>query len=314
MTAGPAYGSAAVSHGSTGAAAPTSTRRSVSCGSARSPWRTRLCWSSRKWCGFAHEVAVRRPRRDDVSSAVYGGLILCGVIYWVGVGLSWWFDFHPITAAVALAAGVGGAWFFGARHGHKAESQAHEAEKQADKQRKRAIKDQEEAKAARDRAEEDQRRAVAAIEAARGQEAAARLQSMRQDVSFVSQTRRLPLRSRIEAAATIGSYPGEEWGSFEARREEVIRKRAGAWESATRYGHRLLPVVETQHGLCGDPSKDPSEKGCGCYLYALPPTAVHLDHVVPRTRKGTDELENLQALCSACNISAGARTDDTQHD
>ena len=191
---------------------------------------------------------MRRPSRDNVSSAIYGGLMLCGFIYWVGVGLSWWFDFHPITAAVALAAAVGGAWFFGARHGQSAESQAYEAERQADKQRKRAIKDQEEAKAARDRAEEDRRRADTASEAARGQEAAARLQSMRQDIDFVSQTRCLPLRSRIEAAATIGSYPGEAWGSFEARREEVIRKRADAWENAKRFGGAKSTPWRRRHG------------------------------------------------------------------
>ena len=255
---------------------------------------------------------MRRPSRDDVSSAIFGGLMLCGFVYWVGVGLSWWFEFHPITAAVSLAAAVGGAWFFGARHGQRAESQAYETKKQAHEQCKLALKDQEDAKAARDRAEEDQQRAAAASEAARGQEAAARLKCMREEINFVSQTKNLSLRSRIEAAITIGSPPGKDWKSFEMRRELVMKKRFDAWESATRYGHHLLTVVEAQNGLCGDPSKDSSGKGCGCYLYALPPTAVHLDHIVPRFSGGTDELENLQALCSACNISAGARTDDTQ--
>ena len=254
---------------------------------------------------------MRKPSRDqDVGGIISGGVMLCGVVYWVGVGFSWWLDFSPIAAGVSLAAALGGAWFFGARHGKRAETRAYEAEKRANEAREQALEDQKEASVVRVRAEEDQRLAAAASEAAKGQEAAARLKCMREDVEFVFQTRKLPLRSRIEAAVTIGSLPGEDWRSFETRRDSIMQKRADAWKTATRYGHHLLTVVEAQNGLCGDPSKDPSGKGCGCYLYALPPTAVHLDHIVPRFSGGADKPENLQALCSACNISAGARSHD----
>lgn len=35
---------------------------------------------------------------------------------------------------------------------------------------------------------------------------------------------------------------------------------------------------------------------------------LHIDHRVPVSRGGTNDLENLQLLCSACNLSKGART------
>lgn len=251
------------------------------------------------------ETKMQRPNRGrDVGGFIFGGLMFCGLVYWAGVGFSWWFDVHPIAAAVSLALAVGGAWFFGARHGQAAEEKANAAHKQAQKKQKEA----EETQA---RAAEDRRIAAAAIASAEAQEAGARLKCMRQDIQFVRETRSLPLRSRIGVVTMIGSHPGEDWESFEQRRDSIIQKRVDAWETAVRYGHHLLSVVEAQNGLCGDPSKDPNRKGCGCYLYALPPTAVHLDHIVPRSSEGTDEIKNLQALCSACNISAGPRTDDT---
>ena len=106
----------------------------------------------------------------------------------------------------------------------------------------------------------------------------------------------------------IGSYVGEDAATFAGRREDVLQERVDRWEKAKRIetrNHDLLTVVERQKGLCGDRSR--STKGCGCYLYALPPTAVHLDHIKPRAEGGTDDIENMQALCSFCNTRAGAR-------
>ena len=34
----------------------------------------------------------------------------------------------------------------------------------------------------------------------------------------------------------------------------------------------------------------------------------HIDHVLPRSRGGTDEVENLVVSCAPCNLSKGART------
>lgn len=33
---------------------------------------------------------------------------------------------------------------------------------------------------------------------------------------------------------------------------------------------------------------------------------IHVDHVVPVARGGTSDLENLQAVCAACNMRKGA--------
>lgn len=35
---------------------------------------------------------------------------------------------------------------------------------------------------------------------------------------------------------------------------------------------------------------------------------LHVDHIVPLSRGGTNDLENLQMLCSRCNLSKGAKT------
>jgi HNH endonuclease len=41
---------------------------------------------------------------------------------------------------------------------------------------------------------------------------------------------------------------------------------------------------------------------CGGHRY------LSVDHVIPRSRGGTDDLENLQTMCIPCNIRKGART------
>ena len=35
---------------------------------------------------------------------------------------------------------------------------------------------------------------------------------------------------------------------------------------------------------------------------------LHVDHVIPRSRGGTDDLENLVTACSACNLAKYDRT------
>lgn len=230
------------------------------------------------------------------SGAVVGGITLFGLFYLAVVVL----DVKPaVFAAAALAAGLFGwsfGWGFGTRRGRKAEKHARE-------QRAAAIEEQA-------RAVEIQRLAASTMEKARDLQAAAKWKCMGKEAEFVHKTRELPLQSRLQAAAMFCNYSDQDWKSFEERRDSILLKRVTAWESARRFGHRLLPVVERQNGLCGDPTKDPNGKGCGCYLYAIPPTAVHLDHIRPRSKGGTNDLQNLQALCSACNISAGANVND----
>ena len=117
----------------------------------------------------------------------------------------------------------------------------------------------------------------------------------------------LPLEKRIEVSLRVGTYPSESRESYQRRRQELIDRRVREWRAAKRFGQHLLSLVEEQRGLCGNPRKDPSRKGCGAYLYSFPVTAVHIDHIRPQSRSGSDEHTNLQALCSYCNTSAGNR-------
>ena len=39
----------------------------------------------------------------------------------------------------------------------------------------------------------------------------------------------------------------------------------------------------------------------------LPPERLHLDHVQPRQRGGSDHPDNLRTLCAGCNLRRGRR-------
>ena len=141
---------------------------------------------------------------------------------------------------------------------------------------------------------------------------AAESRMMNSDVAAIEATRNLPLHDRISAAFRVGLYASETHDDYQAHRENLIQRRVEQWQGRRLKGtaQMLLPLVERQHGLCGDPLKDEaSRKGCGCYLFSLPSSAVHFDHIVPRNHGGTDDETNLQALCSFCNSSARDRYD-----
>jgi len=57
--------------------------------------------------------------------------------------------------------------------------------------------------------------------------------------------------------------------------------------------HRLYGE---QEGVCA-----------GCTTHA-PFRVMEVDHILPRSRGGTDTLETLQLLCAGCNRSKGAKT------
>lgn len=46
---------------------------------------------------------------------------------------------------------------------------------------------------------------------------------------------------------------------------------------------------------------------CGLCRGEVAPDDVHIDHIVPVSRGGTDELTNLQVTHSRCNLKKGAR-------
>lgn len=56
-----------------------------------------------------------------------------------------------------------------------------------------------------------------------------------------------------------------------------------------------LRLLENQQGKCND-----------CDVRA---EMFHIDHILPRSRGGSDEEENLQLLCPACNLRKGDSVD-----
>jgi hypothetical protein len=46
---------------------------------------------------------------------------------------------------------------------------------------------------------------------------------------------------------------------------------------------------------------------CSCGARVGGGVALHVDHIVPVSRGGLSELDNLQTLCSSCNFGKGAR-------
>ncbi len=87
--------------------------------------------------------------------------------------------------------------------------------------------------------------------------------------------------------------------------QERWRNRAERVRGESGYQRHWLHCIVAQNGKCGDPQKDPTGKGCGRHLLALPAGSIHVDHIVPRKQGGGDGWENCQALCTDCNTKAG---------
>ena len=66
-------------------------------------------------------------------------------------------------------------------------------------------------------------------------------------------------------------------------------------ETPIPYRKQKHVLFGRQEGRCG-----------GCKIAFLYPNLT-IDHVVPRSKGGTDHLENLQLLCGACNSIKGDR-------
>ena len=83
------------------------------------------------------------------------------------------------------------------------------------------------------------------------------------------------------------------WGGANALEKPPKRTDLGELPNYRTHRHRLYGE---QEGVC---------KGCDTHF---PFRVMDVDHVLPRSRGGTDHPSNLQLLCSGCNRSKGGRT------
>ena len=68
--------------------------------------------------------------------------------------------------------------------------------------------------------------------------------------------------------------------------------------------HKQLPKAHTyKHEIYGK-----QEGKCTGCNYSIPFRNITIDHIVPISKGGTDQKENLQLLCNACNSTKGARS------
>ena len=83
------------------------------------------------------------------------------------------------------------------------------------------------------------------------------------------------------------------WGGATALTEPPQRTDLGDLPNYRTHRHRLYGV---QEGVC---------VGCDTHF---PFRVMDADHILPRSRGGTDHPDNLQLLCSGCNRSKGGKT------
>lgn len=134
-------------------------------------------------------------------------------------------------------------------------------------------------------------------------------------------------RSAVLALGSQGQEPSNLSRLFEAALEHELgrlRKQHNGGESFGRY-HARLPggrhVIVKDDGTAESRRKVItrerwrlvetliSRDGKVCALCHRLLTHIHLDHIRPLSRGGTNELSNLRLLCPRCNTSKGGRMD-----
>ncbi len=86
---------------------------------------------------------------------------------------------------------------------------------------------------------------------------------------------------------------GSLWGGATALTEPPKRTDLGDLPNYRTHRHRLYGE---QEGVC---------PGCDTHF---PFRVMDVDHILPRSKGGTDHADNLQLLCSGCNRSKGSKT------
>lgn len=81
----------------------------------------------------------------------------------------------------------------------------------------------------------------------------------------------------------------------ERKRREVYRREIGYGGLRTHL-QELLTIYDWHCGICGQRIW----KGIALHR-------IHVDHIIPRSKGGTDDLENLQPAHDRCNLRKGPR-------
>ena len=102
-----------------------------------------------------------------------------------------------------------------------------------------------------------------------------------------------PLAIKLVNERIAEDRPGGLFGCATALTEPPVRTDLGDLPNYRTHRHRLYGE---QEGVCA---------GCDTHF---PFRVMEVDHVLPRSRGGTDHADNLQLLCSGCNRSKGGRT------
>lgn len=89
-------------------------------------------------------------------------------------------------------------------------------------------------------------------------------------------------------------HNGDEWYYF-AGHPEMTRPPTPKRGKRTIAGKQRTRILERDQYRC---------RTCGSWH------DLTIDHILPESRGGSDDDDNLQALCRPCNLSKGARTQD----
>ena len=102
------------------------------------------------------------------------------------------------------------------------------------------------------------------------------------------------------------AYERRRYATDAEYRERIktrVRNRQSSIDYEGRRTRLRLLLLDAQGHRCGDLAKGGAWKSCGRSLYGIHVTA-HVDHIIPKSRGGSDEPGNLQVLCATCNLRA----------